>query len=125
MNSQIRDLQNGFLGLPKLRCELLAILVNDSTTQNQVSIKPSMPQSSSISRYVKLLGGFEFSLRDRCQSQTWAVSMGTNNLKPSVGGFEVLANVKGYQCSVVSGEEVLGAFLELPVGGLAQFLISF
>ena len=125
MNSQIRDLQNGFLGLPKLRCELLAILVNDSTTQNQVPIKPSMPQSSSISRYVELLGGFEFSLGDGCQSQTWAVSMGTNNLEPSVGGFEVLANVKGHQCSVVSGEEVLGAFLELPVGGLAQFLISF
>ena len=123
MNGQIGDFQNGFLGLPKLRGELLAILVHNSTTQNQVPIKPGVPQSSSVSRYVELFGGFEFGLGNGRQAKTWAVSVRADDLEPGVGGFEVLAYVESNQCSVVSGEEVLGAFLELPVGGFAQFLV--
>lgn len=51
--------------------------------------------------------------------------MGSNNLEASVGGFKLLADVKGNKSGVVSGEEILGAFFEFPVGSLAEFLVAF
>lgn len=74
---------------------------------------------------MELFGGFEFGFWDRRQSQAGAVSVGTNNLEPSVWGFEVFSNIEGHKSGIVSGEEVLGAFLEFPVGGFAKFLVAF
>lgn len=74
---------------------------------------------------MELFCGFEFCLWDRRQSQTGTVSVGSNNLEASVGGFKLLADVKGNKSGVVSGEEILGAFFEFPVGSLAEFLVAF
>jgi hypothetical protein len=64
---------------------------------------------------MELFGGFKFCLGDWGQSQAWTVSVGADNLESSVGGFEVLSNIKSNQSCVISCEKVLGTFLEFPV----------
>ncbi len=51
--------------------------------------------------------------------------MGSNNLEASIGGFKLLSDIKGDKSGVVSGEKILGAFFEFPVGSLAEFLVAF
>ncbi len=51
--------------------------------------------------------------------------MSSNNLETSVRGLKLLADVEGDKSGVVSGEEIFGAFLKFPIGGLAEFLVAF
>lgn len=125
MNGEIGDFQNGFFRLPQFWCVFLSILEHNLTSQNQVSIKPSMPQSSTISRNMKLFGCFEFSLWDWSQSETWTVSVSTNNFKSGIRWVERFTNIECNKCSVISGKEIFWSFFEFPVLCFAQLLPSF
>lgn len=125
VNGQVWYFKQWILWLPEFWSILFTVLVDNSSCKDQVSVKPSVPETSSVSWYMELFHGFELSFWNWCNSQAWAVSMGTNDLESSVFWWESLSNVEGDQSGVVSGEEVLGTFFELPIGCLAQLFVSF
>lgn len=125
MDGKIRDLKKWLFRLPEFRSIFLSILVNDSAWQNQISIEPSMPQSSSIGWYMKLFGGFELGFWYRGQSQTWTVSMGTYDLESGIGRIKSFSDVESHQSGIVSCEEILWTFLQLPVLCFTQLLVAF
>jgi len=98
--------------------------VDDFSSQGQVSVEPGMPETSSISSDVGLLVALALGFGVGCDLEAWTIGVGPNDFKACVGGIEVFTDMEGDDGRVISGEEILLSFLEIPVGCLAYFTVT-
>lgn len=84
VNSQIGNFNKRSVWSPKFGSKLVTILVNDFTSKIEISIEPSVPKSSSISHNIALSQRFKSSFWNRCNFETWTISVSSNNFEPWV-----------------------------------------
>ena len=99
----------------------LSIPVHNLPSQLDVPVEPRMPQPPSVRHHVELAKALESAFGNGSNFEAWAIRMGSDDLEGGFGGLKLLSNVKGDDGGGVAGEEVLFAFLEVPIGGLGKF----
>lgn len=132
VDSKVRDSEDGVVALEQSCVELsFLVLVDDSASDDEVSIEPSVEQSSTIdldaklffkmlvrsqislnSYLVKLLRG---ELANRSKSEVWRVSVSTNQLESGVIGIELTTDSESNESGVVSCEVVFAKLVQGPV----------
>lgn len=115
VNSQVGYLKKCTFWSPKSTCILSFFLINNSSSENKISIKPSMPKSSTIKRYTALINPLVGEFRDRIYFKARTICMSSNDFESCIVRIKLFSNIESDNSSKISGEEIFVSGLKSPV----------
>lgn len=95
VDGKIGNLHQSFFRSPKGTRVLAFIFVDDSASKDQIAIKPSVPESSSIGRNAALFDTIFCGLGDRVDLEAGAVGVSSDKVVGNVVGIKLATNCKG------------------------------
>ena len=116
MDGQVRNLEEGVLGVPQLTLENSAIADQNAASKGQISIEPGMPEATSVGLNRNLLESkFVVHFCDWGQFEDWRVGMAANDLEhfDSLGG-NFASKSEGHDGGVVPSEKVALSSFQSP-----------
>jgi hypothetical protein len=82
MDGEVRQLKDGFFGVPVAALEFLAFDLNDdSSGKSQVPIEPRPPKAPSVGHNIKLVVATRRKFTEGGKFEDWGVSMAADNLE--------------------------------------------